>query len=500
MDQSPSLSGLSAIPNLRDLPWHWISLVGAVLASAMICSVFSAHTADVTWLLQVGDRVLAGEHLYVDVRESNPPFSVALYLPFAFLEDVTGLSAHVWTTFGLYSVLACSLLLSNSVLRNGLKMTASQRRIFMIGLTVISTIALPMQFAQREHFGIIAGLPFLFLIAAQLQTNYRPALSVSVVCGLLAAILIMVKPLYALGFGLPVLYLFWQRRSLWSALSPQNIAVAVPVLLYAVILIAFFSIYLETITPILVDIYLPHRQGLTALISALLLPIILPAVIILIANGTGHRLNPVSLVFMLAAAGFSVAFVMSGKGWLYHLYPAIVAILISGLALAQSKVLSDTKRMALICAGIASLALTAVSDVRQAGPALSVPNSVTSLTAEPRLTVMTLDIGLSAPLAHQLNADWRELNHSDYVGGLALAQLDQGNYQRRQKLRAYIQSEIDQKLDYLNQTPSDLIVLDTKSQFWLDMLLGDARMASHLQAYEEMARDDRVIYLARKDR
>ena len=174
MEQSQALGATSKMTTVQVLPWHWGSLVGVFVFSAFTCTVFGQHTADVTWLLQVSERVLAGEQLYVDVRESNPPFSVALYLPFAALEQLTGLSSHLWTSFGLYGLLALSLSLVAHILKQGSTLSDTDCWITVLGLALISTVALPLQFAQREHFGIIAALPLLFLISTQVTTSYRP--------------------------------------------------------------------------------------------------------------------------------------------------------------------------------------------------------------------------------------------------------------------------------------------------------------------------------------
>ncbi|RUW97020.1 hypothetical protein EOA35_26485, partial [Mesorhizobium sp. M8A.F.Ca.ET.023.01.1.1] len=53
-----------------------------IVAYATITSLLLPVNVDVSWLLTVGDRVLNGERLYVDIAEANPPFSTWLYLPF----------------------------------------------------------------------------------------------------------------------------------------------------------------------------------------------------------------------------------------------------------------------------------------------------------------------------------------------------------------------------------------------------------------------------------
>ncbi|MDP1584138.1 MAG: hypothetical protein Q8M18_12005 [Bradyrhizobium sp.] len=65
-----------AVPAL--LPWVLIAILFAV--AIMLRQVLAANT-DVSWLLTVGERVLGGQRLYVDVFETNPPMAVLVYLP-----------------------------------------------------------------------------------------------------------------------------------------------------------------------------------------------------------------------------------------------------------------------------------------------------------------------------------------------------------------------------------------------------------------------------------
>ena len=66
----------------------------AAVAAVTIFSVFYQQRwgtiADTSWLITVCERVLAGERLYVDLIETNPPFSVWLYMPPVALANALG--------------------------------------------------------------------------------------------------------------------------------------------------------------------------------------------------------------------------------------------------------------------------------------------------------------------------------------------------------------------------------------------------------------------------
>ena len=72
-------------------------VVGAVWQQATL-----GLNPDTSWLITVSERMLAGDRLYVDVFELNPPASVLLTLPPVVLAQWVGLRPE--------AVLVCSLI------------------------------------------------------------------------------------------------------------------------------------------------------------------------------------------------------------------------------------------------------------------------------------------------------------------------------------------------------------------------------------------------------
>ena len=72
---------------------HGRTLAGSPLArrnlvalmAITVCSVFFqlywGTIPDTSWLITVSERMLSGERLYSQIYETNPPFSVWLYMP-----------------------------------------------------------------------------------------------------------------------------------------------------------------------------------------------------------------------------------------------------------------------------------------------------------------------------------------------------------------------------------------------------------------------------------
>src|SRR5665213_566993 len=69
-------------------------LVALVTAAAFAWQLSQPLNGDVSWLMTASERMLAGQRLYTDILETNPPLSTLLYLPWVWLGQVTGIAAE----------------------------------------------------------------------------------------------------------------------------------------------------------------------------------------------------------------------------------------------------------------------------------------------------------------------------------------------------------------------------------------------------------------------
>src|SRR5260370_11882208 len=67
-----------------------LSIMILFVAAIVLRHVLAANT-DVSWLLTVGERVLDGQRLYVDVIDANPPMAVLIYPPGIVIARALGL-------------------------------------------------------------------------------------------------------------------------------------------------------------------------------------------------------------------------------------------------------------------------------------------------------------------------------------------------------------------------------------------------------------------------
>ena len=62
------------------------------------------------------ERLIEGARLNTDMLETNPPFSIWLYMPFMLLEKLVGGRAELWLTLGVICLSLASLFMSARIL------------------------------------------------------------------------------------------------------------------------------------------------------------------------------------------------------------------------------------------------------------------------------------------------------------------------------------------------------------------------------------------------
>jgi hypothetical protein len=72
---------------------------------------------DTSWLITECQRLLAGEQLYVDLIENNPPFTVWLFLPAVVVSQWLGMTPEIGRQLYTYLAVIAGLALSAAIIR-----------------------------------------------------------------------------------------------------------------------------------------------------------------------------------------------------------------------------------------------------------------------------------------------------------------------------------------------------------------------------------------------
>jgi hypothetical protein len=443
---------------------------------------------DVSWLITVSERILAGGRLYVDILEPNPPMAGYLYMPPVLLAHALGISPEplvvLWTVgFGLITTgFAARLVTEHRLLQHP--------ELFWPVTLLLFLSAWGEDFAQREHFAAMAGLPLVVSLALR-ATGIRPRPYIWIVAGLAGGFMLAIKPHFALPILLGVLYVAWRRRSLAPVFAPEMWLAGSLFLAFCIATVVFYPAFLTNILPVATTVYIPDRRPLWLLLitrAAVYFEVIL--VLGLVGFRQHFRLSPLLGVMFAMSLGFFLSYLAQGKGYPYQILPGVA--LIGSFALLgfaeQGQQRSRLLDGALpIVAGIVFAIMPMIDDaaqwhkrqplvdaVRPYGEGLRIANITPDLTVGSPLHRLVRGELVNAPpgLLMSLSA-WR-LRFERHPDAEWLQRIEGFENAERLQLRA----------DMLARPP-DIVVSAIDGFDWLAWARQDAQLAAILNGYEQ---------------
>lgn len=394
-------------PTLRVSP---LTLITAMLVGVAVWQqVAMGLDCDVSWLLTVGERVLDGQRLYVDVVEVNPPASVLLYLPAIALARMLDVTPELVTCAMMFALVAGSTWTTLGLL-------PEVRRGPAVAVTAFVLLALPAGcFAQREHVALVAALPALAALALRAEGR-RVAVGRAVLAGIAGGVTIAIKPHFVLAFLVPLAVVAWRRRSSLGVLGPESACAALVAVAYAGVVLLCFPVFMTDIAPMLAATYLPLRLDWATLLTG---PVVAPvaAMVLLGVVVSARRPGPLALVLFAAALGFALAGVIQGKGYLNHAYPGIALGLFGLCAVVAQPGIARRERA---IGTIAALLLAGFEWHAFAG--IGAPPGLAEAVARvapphPRVIALSSDLGLGHPITRRLGGEWVGRPAALYIGG-----------------------------------------------------------------------------------
>ena len=294
--------------------------VAAVLMAlaAMVFHAFMPTKDDISWLIINAEALLDGKELYKDIIETNPPLSVLLYVPAVFVEHLTGLRAELASIVitGLIGLAVAHWLrrrLDAVNVEGGGRAEAAVVLVFLV---------LPLgAYGQKDHIAALIALPFCMELALFASGRGK----MSVLAGVLVGLSMAVKPQFALAILLPCLWLAmrsWRKGERiwpWFIVNRATVTAGTVVVVFQGAVYLLFPAFFRDVLPMVLEVYVPARQSLLTLLVPMkgfmfLALFVLPFL-------CGPR-TPQVEVLAAAGLGFFAAFLIQGKGWPYHLFPA----------------------------------------------------------------------------------------------------------------------------------------------------------------------------------
>lgn len=294
-------------------------------------------SGDVGYLLHASAQMLKGGRYATDIFETNPPMILYLYSPAVWLSQLMPMniiSSIRLTVFllGLLSIGLAYLLLKQWIDR-------SYRGLFNMIIITLGFVffILPLQsFAQREHLLMMLIVPYLFVCVLRLENKIVHP-SFALVAGLLSGLGFSLKPFFLIPLCLIEGFLIVKKRSLFSVIRIESIAIAFVLILYFFSIILFQPNYITVILPLVLTYYFPYaKQSWINLFSPPYVLFCLGMMISYFFCASYFYYQNLGRIILIGLIGFVLVFITERTSWYYHVYPALaLAYLLAAYYLGQ---------------------------------------------------------------------------------------------------------------------------------------------------------------------
>ena len=293
---------------------------------------------DSSLILEVSQRWLNGERLYVDLIDVNPPLVFVLSLIPAMLAKFTGIEAPTAMVLCILALIAASMWLVVKLLPDALHNGDGMLRMMLPPLILFALVIFPGEmFSQREHLMLITLFPYALLASARIVGAPVPTHR-RLIVAILAAVGFALKPHFLVIPGLIELFVL-NRRGIktWAAdFVPWTMAALIT--LYPVAAWIWTPEYFSQVLPLVFSTY--SKVGGATPMTVLLGNQLSPALLIMIPLGIAAyvaKLPNLVRMMVLAAFGAALSGFLQDKGWPYHLLPAqTLAFVLVGLTVTAA--------------------------------------------------------------------------------------------------------------------------------------------------------------------
>lgn len=495
--------------DLAPAPLFWtLAALSIVLVSAVAYAFNDwrwGTIPDTSWLITVIERIDAGQRLFVDVIELNPPFSIWLYvLPvrIAAFFDVAPESA-----IRLYTIAIClaGTALTGWMLASGGMLGRRSAASVAIALFSITVLISGNGFTERDQIGAVLGLPLMLLAAWRALPGQQPSPGALhwLVAGAGGGVLAMVKPYYAIVVVAAACLLALKRRDIRVLFLPEFVLSGAITAAYLALSYTLYPAFFETLLPLLRDTYMAFRQPLDILIFTAVPWLALP-VSYAVWRRLINRREP-SDFLMAAAIAAWVPYFLQGKAWAYHAYPAVLfgsAALVVGLAVLLEKRTAEPRFGRIVIVSVAIL----LAHIRFA--ATEKPSDILSAAGlqegkTPTVGMLGGAIETGHPLARIIAGRWIEPYCSDWIATYAMrremASAATGNTAEASSFQTITERYFVEKKARLMASLPQILIVDQNDGL-VSVMLDQFGFKSLLQGYDRIAADGGVeLYRLRQD-
>jgi hypothetical protein len=300
-------------------------VAGVVLGLSLVDLAVRPQWSDQTWLLYVANRLLDGARLGSgDVAEPNPPLIIWMSEIPAWIGRALDVPLPTALQACVAALVAVSASWSANLLRR--QRIADNRRFarwFTVALLFATVIHPWVFYGQREHIMLLLVLPYLLMAAGRIEGQGLPV-GEAAVAGLCAGLGFLLKPHHLLVILAVEGLVLVRGRHVRSLYRPEMAAMVATGFVYIAAVWLLAPDYVREVLPLALGTYNDYHL---AVLSELILPerglklAIIVLLWLVLHRWLAHR--GLSSVFLVAAIGATLAYLVQRKGHQYQFVPAI---------------------------------------------------------------------------------------------------------------------------------------------------------------------------------
>lgn len=482
-------------------PLWWLAMVVVFVVAVLLRQMVPLNT-DVSWLLTIGERVLDGERLYVDIVEINPPMAVLSQLPGIALARALGLDPKIIADGQMLLLTAVSLLATWRILRRSPTSDNVGWAPLAVWSAAVLTI-LPMHvYGQREHIATLTFLPALAVYLLRCEGE-RVRLWAVAIAGVGAGITLAFKPFFLTAAALCIVLTAVRTLSWRTLFAPENLIAGVLVTAFSCYTYIAYPEYFTITYPLVRDTYLSWSMPVSVFMLNSATLIWAVAVIAILFAYRKTRLDAAALVILLASLGFAISFFLQRRGWSYHSFP-MVAVSLLGLGyltFGGAGIRTGARRFDAV--GMSVMAATFVLGVLwfdarvYVGPIEAV---VAPLKSNPRILVLSGEAAIGHPLVRTLHGVWVSREENLWVREFVRLTREHNTIDppTDAKLNSYLALERSWLIEDFKRLPPDIVLVDNLRDGWGDWARADPELTRLLKPYSLVRTIEGIDILQRK--
>lgn len=439
-------------------------LAGVLALLCLGINLLVPSMGDQPWMLHVARQMLAGQQMYVDLIETNPPLWFWSGMPVVWLADRTGIDGWILLLVCVHLQALVCVWLWDVLTRDRLEPVA--RLVGLAAVVCACTLVPVAETGQRENFTLMGTIAWCALAAARLDARVVPW-PVALLAGLMAAYGFALKHWFVLVPVAVEIALAVRLRWRWRPLRIETLVLAAGAVGYGAAVLLATPEFFTRIVPLVDLAYagfgptaaMPKPELFTWLVIQFAwLGVVAAGLVVM------RERRPVMWLLLGAAVLLAAAAVVQQKGFRYHALPAQgLGVVIVALMLASARTGVARRRLAAML-----VAMAAVFVVLPAGVSLRFDGReierdfrepAATLRAGERLAVIDMQPENAFLLPMAVNGGVHLSRH--YSGwmmpGLLIPVDDPARDTRR---RAELARVLDEFREDLMCRPADMVILE----------------------------------------